>query len=479
MKIFVSCVSVEFPNFRNEIASDLRSRFGEHAHVLTQEDFPLLPGVTLLERLEQAVDSCDVVVTIIGHSYGAEPTRTERGEHPRRSYTQWEYFFACGQRLNGTVKARKDIYILFVDDSSYAVQAANQPHVKSNLQNRFRKYITDTGLARAKFQGLSDLRPVLLKSIQPPGGGSSATLQSTPQPVPGDPSTETGQSTDMANSNRDATIGETRTTAATKAEVLCGVLDGLKLKLDQNANLSLELAALYIPSTKDPDSDELITCLKGEDAAASLAKMYRWLERRPGLKDLDDLRVVANAVAVLHMPPGWLESARPRLHQGNLDVPDLLEARSAELLVAGLLNRAADLVQRGGNFVGARSVEYSQIVPTPGISVIDRAMFFRDAIAAHFRISASNPRLDDLLCEALQFEWDDDNPTYILFENDAKLPGLLDELKRFNWQEHLLTLRPTKLTLEEQAFRGAFRVALHLEKICRLIDSRLASEKIS
>ena len=98
MKIFLSAVSSQFKACRDALRSDL-SAVG--AEVVIQEDFQQ-HGFSLLEKLEQYIASCDRVIALIGDGYGGELEQPARpAGRPRCSYTQWEYCFARGERLDG------------------------------------------------------------------------------------------------------------------------------------------------------------------------------------------------------------------------------------------------------------------------------------------------------------------------------------------------------------------------------------------
>ena len=71
-----------------------------------QEDFRQ-GGGTLLQKLENYIDGCDRVIALVGSAYGWAPKDAEIPESaPPRSYTQWEYRFAQGGRLDG---CREDV----------------------------------------------------------------------------------------------------------------------------------------------------------------------------------------------------------------------------------------------------------------------------------------------------------------------------------------------------------------------------------
>jgi hypothetical protein len=98
MKIFLSAATVQFRVCRDALCSDL-SAVG--AEVMVQEDFQQHGG-SLLKKLECYIASSDRMIALVGDAYGFEPEETARPtERPRRSYTQWEYFFAMGERLDG------------------------------------------------------------------------------------------------------------------------------------------------------------------------------------------------------------------------------------------------------------------------------------------------------------------------------------------------------------------------------------------
>src|SRR5262249_41664900 len=108
MKIFLSAVTSEFEACRDALASDLRA---VGAEVVFQRDFTQ-HGRTLLEKLETYVVGCDRVIALVGNTYGWEPgTAALPPGLPRRSYTQWEYAFAQGERLDGPRQPAKDTFV--------------------------------------------------------------------------------------------------------------------------------------------------------------------------------------------------------------------------------------------------------------------------------------------------------------------------------------------------------------------------------
>ncbi len=96
MKIFLSAVSGQLKECRDALASDLRAIGCE---VKVQEDFQQGPR-TLIEKIEEYVAHCDRVIALVGDAYGFEASGVAvPAVDPPRTYTQWEFYFALGDRL--------------------------------------------------------------------------------------------------------------------------------------------------------------------------------------------------------------------------------------------------------------------------------------------------------------------------------------------------------------------------------------------
>jgi hypothetical protein len=123
MKIFLSAVSGQFKACRDALRSDL-SAVG--AEVVVQEDFQQ-HGASLLEKLERYISSCDRIIALVGDAYGFEPEETARpAGRARRSYTQWEYYFAMGERLDGSRHPPKDIFLYIGSPEFLAMHEVSQ-----------------------------------------------------------------------------------------------------------------------------------------------------------------------------------------------------------------------------------------------------------------------------------------------------------------------------------------------------------------
>ena len=160
MKIFLSGVSGQFKACRDALRSDL-SAVG--AKVVVQEDFQQ-HGASLLEKLESYIASCDRVIALVGDAYGFEPEEPARPlGRPRRSYTQWEYFFAMGERLDGSRQPPKDTFLYFGLPEFLAVHSVSQSDDTAQLQLEFMKEVLPSGKDRNEFSVLHELRALVLR----------------------------------------------------------------------------------------------------------------------------------------------------------------------------------------------------------------------------------------------------------------------------------------------------------------------------
>jgi tetratricopeptide (TPR) repeat protein len=160
MKIFLSAVSGQFRACRDALRSDL-SAVG--AEVVVQEDFQQHGG-SLLEKLEGYIASCDRIIALVGDAYGFEPDEIARpANRSRRSYTQWEYFFALGERLDGTRQPHKDIFLYFASPEFLAMHAVKQTNDAAELQAEFIQTLQRSGKDWNQFSALHELRALVLR----------------------------------------------------------------------------------------------------------------------------------------------------------------------------------------------------------------------------------------------------------------------------------------------------------------------------
>jgi tetratricopeptide (TPR) repeat protein len=160
MKIFLSAVSSQFKACRDALASDLRA---VGAEVVVQEDFQQ-HGRTLLEKLEQYIASCDRVIALVGDAYGWEPDEAARpAGFPRRSYSQWEYYFTEGERLDGSRQPVKEVYLYFASPEFVAAHAVQQSGDAAALQQAFLAELHGSGKDWNPFSSLDQLRALVLR----------------------------------------------------------------------------------------------------------------------------------------------------------------------------------------------------------------------------------------------------------------------------------------------------------------------------
>ena len=185
MKIFLSAVSAQFKQCRDALASDLRA---VGAEVVVQEDFQQ-QGRTLLEKLERYIASCDRVVTLIGDAYGCEPDPASVPGLPRRSYTQWEYSFARGERLLGERQRAIDIYAYFASAAFLASHPVTQLADDAQRQKTFVAEVRQSGKDWNEFSSIDGLRALVLRDgFRMPSGGhaqlveTEAALRLIPRP---------------------------------------------------------------------------------------------------------------------------------------------------------------------------------------------------------------------------------------------------------------------------------------------------------
>src|SRR5438105_2158573 len=89
-RVFISAVTRELRTIRQLVKKALEDT--DH-HAIEQDTFSL-DYRDLVDKLRDRIASCDAVVHIAGHCYGAEP-KNRPEDAPRRSYTQLEYDIAA------------------------------------------------------------------------------------------------------------------------------------------------------------------------------------------------------------------------------------------------------------------------------------------------------------------------------------------------------------------------------------------------
>ena len=178
-KIFLSAVTTQFRECRDALRTDLAAIGAE---VVVQEDFTQHKG-TLLQKLEGYIDSCDRVIALVGTAYGSEPEpATTPKNSPRRSYSQWEFSFALGERLNGKRANRKPMFVYMATPIFLESQPIKQSAYETTRQQRFIEEICASGKDRNKFDSVDELARLVLRD----GFKLKSPLQLSPQNLPYD-----------------------------------------------------------------------------------------------------------------------------------------------------------------------------------------------------------------------------------------------------------------------------------------------------
>jgi tetratricopeptide (TPR) repeat protein len=163
-RVFLSAVSSEFAQARDALASDLQSH---EVTVSVQRSFRHDDAAeTLLHKLRNYIEHCDVVVCLIGARSGAGlPVAVEaaafRDDLPvgitEASYTQWEFFFA--RRFNRRC-------LVYLASSKFRPDKRNAtPEDRPDLQAAFVAYVKALGVQRTAVGSLHEFRAEALKDL--------------------------------------------------------------------------------------------------------------------------------------------------------------------------------------------------------------------------------------------------------------------------------------------------------------------------
>ncbi len=91
-RLFLSAVSEELRSARQAVAATVHTLGYDP---VSQDDFPTGYG-ELRQWLRGQIDSCEGLIQLVGHGYGAEPPEVDPA-YGRVSYTQFEFLYACQQ----------------------------------------------------------------------------------------------------------------------------------------------------------------------------------------------------------------------------------------------------------------------------------------------------------------------------------------------------------------------------------------------
>ncbi len=124
-RIFISATN---RGFCKATASSAVESLRKRGYEMDDEAIFNLTYLQIHETLKQRIANCDAVVCLIGLFYGGEPSQRPP-DQPRRSYTQWEYFFA--QELG------KPVYRLLADEKTPFDPHEPESKTKQQLQLKY------------------------------------------------------------------------------------------------------------------------------------------------------------------------------------------------------------------------------------------------------------------------------------------------------------------------------------------------------
>ena len=106
------------------------------------------------------------MIALIGSAYGWEPPAGAVPGRPRRSYSQWEYAFATGERLDGTRQPAKDVNVYVAAPGFLAAQPVDQPSDVTDLQAVFVAGVVSSGKDFTPFGSCDALQIAVLRDVQ-------------------------------------------------------------------------------------------------------------------------------------------------------------------------------------------------------------------------------------------------------------------------------------------------------------------------
>lgn len=390
MKVFLSAVSNPLRPFRDALATDLRA-IG--CVVKVQEDFQQGSG-KLIDYLQEVIDECDRVIALIGDAFGYEAEGVPAHAPQGRSYTQWEYFFAQGERINGAQKPPKQLFVYFTSAELNSQSISSQSEQYAARQSVFANEIRTSGKHWAEFSSADQLcRRVLRDGWQ---------MEQRPERQPNNlpfgsiGSLFKGREPFTERIRHSLNRGAHRT-AATTVHGLSGT-GKTRLSVEYALQHASDYSALLFVTADSPDAldrnlaalcDSLVLDLPEQDAAEEEIRVgaaIRWLQ-----KETRWLLVLDNADSADAMSA--VEQLVPHLGRGHVLVTSTnsewpaefdafeLDVLAREASVAFLLERTA------GARVNVQSDEHDAAAIANEIGDLALALEQSAAYVRRFRIS--------------------------------------------------------------------------------------------
>jgi len=163
-RVFISAVSSEFETARDALANDLQSH---EIVVSVQRSFKHdRKAGTLLQKLSNYIETCDVVIFLMGARSGAGFPRPSEaapfapdlpGGIAEASYTQWEYFLAR--------KFGKECMIYIATSGFRPNRRDPSPADKADLQTAFVAHVKSDGKQWNSVSNRHDFRAAVLRDL--------------------------------------------------------------------------------------------------------------------------------------------------------------------------------------------------------------------------------------------------------------------------------------------------------------------------
>ena len=359
MKIFLSAVSGQFKACRDALASDLRA-IG--CTVVVQEDFQQGPR-TLIEWLEEKVAESDRVIALVGDTYGFEAIGGIIPKvDPPRSYTQWEWFFAQGMRLDGSRTARKEIYLYLASATFLHENPASQTPEFAERQRLFIDHVKKSGEHRNSFDSLDHLCRLVLRD-----GWQMNDRPRRPRSLPYDTLGPLFKGRDQLLTELHGRLlqSSARATAITARQAIHGLggVGKTRLAVEYALRHEADYTALLFVIADSPEAlRRNLAALSGPQALdlpeqhareeeARYHAVLRWLAEHPGwlllLDNVDTPAVAAKVEALLGQLPGGQVTITSRLANWSGGVAAMeLDVLSLDDATDFLLARTAERRQR-------------------------------------------------------------------------------------------------------------------------------------
>src|SRR5262249_50780875 len=107
---------------------------------------------------------CDRIIALVGDAYGWEPSEPAHpGNRPRHSYTQWEYYFAQGKRLDGSKQSPRPTYVYFAAPEFLAQHPVAENTDAVERQHAFVVELRSAGKDYNIFTSMQELRAQVLR----------------------------------------------------------------------------------------------------------------------------------------------------------------------------------------------------------------------------------------------------------------------------------------------------------------------------